>query len=43
MRTGWLQLNGRQHYLRESGPMVTGEQIIDGKTYVFANSGRLVS
>lgn len=36
---GWLQQGSVWYYLDDEGRMLTGEQTINGKTYVFNNSG----
>ena len=44
MWTGWLKDNGQWYYLDpKDGYMYTGTHIIDGKTYTFDSSGRLIS
>ena len=37
--TGWYEQNGMTYYF-ENGKALTGEQVIDGETYVFAPNGR---
>ena len=39
MQTGWLKDGNNWYYLNASGVMVTGTQVIDGKTYTFNSSG----
>ena len=39
MYTGWLNLGGSWYYLSPSGVMLTGTQVINGRTYVFDESG----
>ena len=44
MKTGWhLDRDGHYYYLRSDGVMVTGQQVIDGKTYYFNSNGALIS
>lgn len=42
MHTGWLKLGKDWYYLKKDGVMVTGTYVIDGKTYHFANNGKLM-
>ena len=47
MRIGWINYNKHFYYLQTSyndtfGAMLTGIQVIDGKTYEFTNTGELV-
>lgn len=40
MRTGWLVSDGKYYYFNKStGKMLTGKQVIGGKTYDFGKSG----
>ncbi|MDW7657490.1 MAG: Ig-like domain-containing protein, partial [Bacillota bacterium] len=39
---GWVTINGDQYYYRD-GQYVTGQQVIDGKVYLFASSGVRIS
>lgn len=45
MQTGWLDWENNRYYLKATSPgqgkMLTGEQVIDGKTYIFFNNGIL--
>ena len=41
MTVGWYNQNGTWYYLDESGYMVTGERVIDGRTYYFDENGAL--
>ncbi len=42
MQTGWLKHGGHDYYLAGVGAMVTGTQVINGKTYTFNSSGQLI-
>lgn len=43
MKTGWIDDNGKRYYCDpSSGAMLTGEQTIDGTTFVFDESGVLL-
>ena len=47
MRTGWMQYNDEWYYLSEEhdgkyGHMVKGVKSIDGKTYIFDDSGKML-
>lgn len=39
MATGWLKYNNNWFYFNAKGYMVTGKQVIDGKTYEFDSNG----
>ena len=45
MKTGWTTHEGKTYYLAEDGAargsMVTGEQVINGKKYMFNSQGVL--
>lgn len=41
--TGWITLGDNTYYLDSNGVMKTGELIMDGKKYIFAESGELIS
>lgn len=42
MKTGWLKYNSHWFYFNEKGYMLTGEQVIDGKSYKFNSEGYLL-
>lgn len=42
MAIGWQSIGGNTYYFRNWGGMITGKQVIDGKTYVFDEDGKLV-
>ena len=42
MASGFEQIDGIWYYFRSWGGMITGKQVIDGKTYVFDEDGKLV-
>ena len=42
MVTGWVLDGGSWYYLDASGAMVTGSRVIDGVSYVFDPSGRML-
>ena len=42
MAIGWQSIGGNTYYFRSWGCMITGKQVIDGKTYVFDEDGKLV-
>ena len=37
--TGWVNLGGVWYYLGPDGAMLTGTQVINGRTYTFDESG----
>lgn len=39
MKTGWVADGGSWYYLSPSGAMLTGTQVINGRTYVFDGNG----
>ncbi|EMW6304460.1 CHAP domain-containing protein, partial [Enterococcus faecalis] len=39
----WVDLDGNRYYSKEDGALAIGEQIIDGITYMFDESGKLVN
>ena len=39
MATGWVNVGGSWYYLNASGVMLTGTQVINGRTYVFDMNG----
>ena len=39
LRSQWLQLGSKWYYLGANGAMLTGSQVIDGKSYRFDSSG----
>jgi len=39
MATGWLKYNTHWFYFNPKGYMLTGKQVIDGKTYEFDSNG----
>ena len=39
MATGWVKVGGSWYYLAPSGAMLTGTQVINGRTYVFDANG----
>jgi glucan-binding YG repeat protein len=39
----WITYEGDSYYVGSDGYMVTGTQTIDGKTYLFGDSGKLIS
>lgn len=39
MATGWLKYNSHWFYFNSKGYMLTGKQVIDGKTYAFNKDG----
>ena len=41
MVTGWLPYAGSWYYLEDSGAMVTGTRVIEGREYSFDATGRL--
>ena len=41
IQTGWQTKNGKHYYFNEDGSKATGEQTIDGITYLFGFSGAL--
>ena len=42
MATGWIKDRGTWYYLAPSGAMLTGTHVINGRTYVFDDSGTWV-
>ena len=42
MKTGWVNDGGSWYYLSPSGAMLTGTHVINGRTYVFDDSGAWV-
>ena len=42
MAIGWQSIGGNTYYFRSWGGMITGKQVINGKTYVFDEDGKLV-
>ena len=42
MAIGWQSIGGNTYYFRSWGGIITGKQVIDGKTYVFDEDGKLV-
>ena len=42
MATGWVKDRGTWYYLAPSGAMLTGTHVINGRTYVFDDSGAWV-
>lgn len=43
MQTGWVKDGGYWYYMNKSGVMLTGTQVINGKTYRFNSSGVWIS
>lgn len=41
MMTGWVEWRSSRYYLQANGKMAKGTHVIDGKTYVFRESGEL--
>ena len=39
---GWLNIKGNLYYFNKANVMLTGEQRIDGKTYIFDSNGVLI-
>ena len=40
---GWFEFNGAKYYAFENGTLATGNRVIDGKTYMFGDDGKLAT